>query len=190
MQKGECMLKFDIIEQEEDEFKINYFKKMENYANFLREDPSELKNYILVEGALEGKENEFIGGALLLKKELYKIQEDVRELVGALPLQGFVWECSFACLCKNEDQEERVGPISLQEFYRGLYNKLVEFGKMKGIGFVIMKLLPETYLSSKEWGAWPYVVELKPENSPDKLFHGILPLAGSQCETYQKSWKI
>ncbi|MDZ4322495.1 MAG: hypothetical protein U1A05_00170, partial [Alphaproteobacteria bacterium] len=105
-------------------------------------------------------------------------------------LQGFVWECSFSCFSKNRDQEAKISVISPQEFYRNLYNKLVEFGKKKEVGFVIMKLLPETYLSSKEWGAWPYVVELKPENSPDKLFHGILPLTGSQSEAYQKSWKI
>lgn len=184
------MLKFDIIEPKEGNHKSKYIKKIEHNMNPSKEDPPELKNYIFVEELLEGREGEFIGGVLLLKKELYKVQEDVRELVGALPLQGFVWECSFSCFSKTRDQKMRISTISPQEFYRGLYNKLVEFGKRKGIGFVIMKLLPETYLSSKEWGAWPYVVELKPENSPDKLFHGILPLTGSQCEAYQKSWKI
>lgn len=183
------MLKFDIIEPKEDSHESKYIKKIEHLMNPLKEDPSELKNYIFVEELLEGRENEFIGGALLLKKELYKVQEDVRELVGTLPLQGFVWECSFSCFSKIRDQETRISTISLQEFYHGLYNKLVEFGKRKGIGFVIMKLSSETYLSSKEWGKWPYVVELKPENSPDKLFHGILPLTGSQREAYQKSWE-
>ncbi|MBX9785861.1 MAG: hypothetical protein K2Y08_00840 [Alphaproteobacteria bacterium] len=189
------MLKFDIIEPKEGNHKSKYIKKIEHHMIFLKEDSidvSELKNvnYILVEELLEGREAEFIGSVLLLKKELYKIQEDVRELVGALPLQGFVWECSFSYFSKNRDQETKTSVISAQEFYWGLYNKLVEFGKRKEIGFIIMKLLPETYLSSKEWGEWPYVVELKPENSPDKLFHGILPLTGSQYEAYKRSWKI
>ena len=183
------MLKFDIIDPKEGSHKSKYIKKIQHHINPSREDSSELKNYIFVEELLEGRENGFIGGALLLKKELHKVQEDVQELVGALPLRGFVWECSFSCFSKIGTQETRISTISPQEFYRGLYNKLVEFGKKKEIGFVIMKLPPETYLSSKEWGKWPYVVELKPENSPDKLFHGILPLTGSQCEAYQKSWK-
>ncbi|MBL8676791.1 MAG: hypothetical protein JNJ47_05145 [Alphaproteobacteria bacterium] len=182
------MLKFDIIEPKEGIHKSKYIKKIEHHINPTKEDPSELKNYIFVEEFLEGGENKFIGGALLLKKELYKVQEDVQELVGALPLRGFVWECSFSCFFKIRDQETRFSTISPQEFYCGLYNKLVKFGRKKEIGFVIMKLPQETYLSSKEWGKWPYVVELKPENSPDKLFHGILPLTGSQYEAYQKSW--
>lgn len=32
--------------------------------------------------------------------------------------------------------------------------------------------------------AWPYVVELRPENSVDALFHGILPLKGKLYESY------
>ena len=53
---------------------------------------------------------------------------------------------------------------------------------MKGVGFVIMKLTAEIYASSKEFGLWPYIVEIKAEN----LFHGILPLEGSAYETYRR----
>lgn len=184
------MLKFDIIESEEDKYKSNCL-----YLMMKGIDPSifdssifsELKDvsYILA----EGMERAIVGGAVLIKKDLCNIQEDIRMLVTDIPLQKDIWECSHIFSLKSE--EEAVFNDELRyQFYRGLYEKLVEFGKGKGISFLIIKLTPEIYHSTKEEGRWPYVVELKPENSSDAFFHGILPLVGSQYESYQKAWKI
>ncbi|EKE09966.1 MAG: hypothetical protein ACD_16C00099G0024 [uncultured bacterium] len=179
------MLKFDIIESDEDKYKSNGLRLMMTYI-----DPSILSetkdiSYILVEGM---KEN-VVGGAILIKKDLSNIQEDIRILVTDTPFQRNIWECPYIFSRKSEEKGAFNDDFSHQ-FYRGLYEKLVEFGKRKGAGFLIMKLTPEIYRSTKEEGKWPYVVELKPENSQDALFHGILPLVGRQYEAYQMAWKI
>ena len=173
------MLKFDIIESEEDKNKVNRSNLMKNLTRSCFDFSfSKGVNYIFV----EGPEIDFFGGAILIKKELYEIQEDIRLLVTDMPLQGLIWECSQVfhpkALTKKAEEEG-----ALYEFYRGLYEKLVEFGHRKGIGFIIMKLTPEIYCSTIKWGKWPYVVELKPENSHDPLFHGVY-------EAYQRTWKV
>lgn len=99
----------------------------------------------------------------------------------------------MVCLEKSYEYLDSLTPESeyhLQSFYRELYEGFVEFGRIKGIGFLIMKLSPKVYNSTKIYGLWPYVVELKPDNSLDGLFHGILPLTGSQYIAYRKSWEV
>lgn len=122
------------------------------------------------------------GGACLFKKDCKDIQGDVKDLIPNLPpYQTHVWECSgifFDTLPLTAVENA----LLLHAFYRELYKELVKFGKIKGIGFVIMKLTAEIYTSSKKFGLWPYIVEIKSEN----LFHGILPLGGSAYAAYQK----
>lgn len=184
------MIKFDIIESPEKFFKNQIIIRMRNNVkDYLNNEifSGEPREIIFV--AVEEKEKKFRGAVCLFKRALNTIQEDVRELVMTLPLQGHVWECSniyledFSKNLESEQMNRRKFPHS---FYRGLYQGLAEFGKQKNVGFVIMKLFPEVYTDTKQRGLWPYVVELKPENSPDGLFHGILPLTGSQYRAYQK----
>lgn len=156
--------------------------------NLLLEDP---KNILFV--IAKEREKKVIGGACLLKKTLNHIQEDVRELIATLTFHNdHIWECSsiyFEPVLKNFipgvlDQKDY-----FQSFYRELYEYLAEFGNKQDVPFLVMKLATDIYIATKEFGAWPYVVELKPNKSPDGLFHGILPLTGNQYETYQFNWK-
>ncbi|MBS0272255.1 MAG: hypothetical protein JSR85_06370 [Proteobacteria bacterium] len=185
------MLKFEIIELQENNIETKLMeRRQENdvggQSYIACEEP---KNTIFV--IADEKRKELVGGASLFKKELSLIQEDVRELVTTLPLQNRVWECSnvyIETFYKNLEPEKKDFVEFSQSFYRGFYEGLVEFGKQKKAGFVIMKLSSDIYNATKKFGLWPYVVELKPENSPDGLFHGILPLTGSQYKAYQKRW--
>lgn len=126
------------------------------------------------------------GGACIFKKVFKDIQEDVKDFIPNLPLyQVKVWECSGIFF--DTFPQDSVESFSLfQAFYRELYKELVEFGKKKGVGFVVMKLTAEIHASSKKFGLWPYVVEINSEHSPDHLFHGVLPLGGSAYEAYRR----
>lgn len=126
------------------------------------------------------------GGACLFKKAFKDIQEDIKGYIPNLPLyQANVWECSGIFF--DTMPPDSVESASLfHDFYRDLYKELVEFGKKKGVEFVVMKLTAEIHASSKKFGLWPYIIEIKSENSPNYLFHGILPLSGSAYEAYRK----
>ena len=188
------MLKFTIIESQQQIFKNQSIDVLTEKMKFLQGGQHALKNQQNVTFIItEGIKKEIIGGVCVLKSELKNIQEDIKELVATLAhSSGYVWECSSVYI-ETSAKYPLLGTSEArdfsQDFYRGLYEGLVEFGKKKGAGFVIMKLAAEAYASTKEFGLWPYVVELKPENSPDGLFHGILPLTGSQYEAYQKVWE-
>ncbi|MBY0501228.1 MAG: hypothetical protein K2P93_04415 [Alphaproteobacteria bacterium] len=188
------MLKFDIIESQEELFKNQSIKLIEKEINFLQGMDLPLKDrnkttFIIAEGWERG----IVGGACILKKKLNDIQEDVAELITTLTIyESYVWECSSVYL-GGPSQVPIPGTYEsltfLRNFYRGLYEGLVEFGNKNKTGFMIMKLTSEIYIASKEFGLWPYVVELKPHHSQDGLFHGILPLTGSQYQSYQQTWE-
>ncbi len=170
------MYNFDIIELNDQDKN----EKLQTELKFLiselysSKDPS-----IIILG--KGIEYPTHGGAYLKKKDINNIQDDLRELVSTFPLNGFVWECS------NVGLDFSAGELCLDDaknyffrsFYRGLYRSMIDFGKLKGINFLVIKLSLENYSATKEFGLWPYVVELKPHQSEDGLFHGILPLSGS-----------
>lgn len=184
------MFKFDIIESYDkgicNQFVI-FLKKKMNQLQESKDSSKNQNNDVFIVG--KGREEISLGGAYLQKRGLPDIQEDLREIVTALPPYDYVWECSdiyFEIPNRCPGSVEPKWDYYSRSFYRGLYEEFIEFGKMKGISFIIMKLPHETYLSTKEFGLWPYVVELRPDSSPDGLFHGILPLTGSQCDAYQK----
>lgn len=187
------MLKFTVVEWKHQTFKNDLIHFMAKKMKLLQGNNFSLRDqqniiFIITEEVKKG----IMGGACVLKNELVNIQEDVRELITTLAHNnGYVWECSRVYIETPSKHIPLGTPESqhfYQAFYRGLYEGLVKFGKKKRVGFVVMKLTAEDYASTKEYGLWPYVVELRPENSPDGLFHGILPLIGSQYETYQKAW--
>ncbi len=129
-----------------------------------------------------------IGGAYIQRIDIKDLQEDLRELVSALPINGHVLQCTnliYKCLDKKVIPLQEDIDFYTRGFYRGLYNALIEFGRLKGVNFLIMKISAEAYESTKMHGMWPYVVELKPNHSNDGLFYGILPLTGSHSESYR-----
>jgi hypothetical protein len=190
---GMHMLNFEIIEPQEKLFKSKIVTVMEKKMKIFQGEGCSLKNRSKTFIVAQGWEKGLIGGACLLKKRLSDVQEDVRELLATLVIyEECVWECSCVCLevsSKFSTSAALQCDQFFQNFYRGLYEKLVEFGRRKNLAFIIMKLTQEAYEATKEFGFWPYVVELKPETTLDGFFHGVLPLTGSQYEAYQKIWE-
>ncbi len=184
------MLNFEIIEQQEKSFKSKIVSLVEEKIKNFQGESFFLKNREKTFIVAQGGEKELIGGACLLKKRLMDVHEDVRELLTTLVFyEDCVWECSCVCLeisSKFSSSAALQCEQFSQNFYRALYEKLVEFGRRKDLGFIVMKLTQETYEATRGLGLWPYVVELKPETTSDGLFHGILPLRGREYESYQK----
>lgn len=185
------MLKFDIIESQHRKVKNKIVDLMTKKMNLFKENEFSLNNcsqstFIIT----DHKDSGMRGGACLLKKSLSKIQEDIRELIpiGDFP-EGYVWECitiHFEIAAKYQSPDSSGSAYLHRKFYRDLYERLVQFGKVKGIRFIIMKLTLEEYTSTVKFGLWPYIVKFNPTTSPDALFYGILPLIGNHSETYQK----
>ena len=73
-----------------------------------------------------------------------------------------------------------------QKFYQDLLEKFMEFGQKTKADFLYLTLCPFEYERTKNKGFWTYVLEIKPEESPDGLFHGILPLSAQQKERRNK----
>lgn len=178
------MFKFNRIESQKDPTRNMLIDSMITKIKLTLQKDVSLKDLTLATFIVTKEaERGTTGGACLFKKTFKEIQGDVKDLIPNLPLyQTHVWECSgifFDTLPPDAVESSSL----FHAFYRELYKELVEFGKIKGIGFVIMKLTAEIYSSSKKFGLWPYIVEIKAEN----FFHGILPLEGSAYEVYLRS---
>ncbi len=189
------MFKFEIVESVQQISRNRVIKEMKEKIRFSQRIEFSSKNkvnqtFILAES--QGKK--FFGGAYLLKKNLDEIQEDLRDLVTTLTSQNeHVWECSSIYVDPSFQQSLFIRPnaeVCLQTFYRELYAKFVQLGLKNKVNFIIMKLAIDVYDLSKNIGLWPYVVELNPHTAVDGLFHGILPLTGSQYEAYLLSRRI
>ena len=188
------MFKFEIIESIQQNSRNRVIKAMKEKMTFSQRIEFSSKNKVNQTFILaENKSKKILGGAYLLKKNLNEIQEDLRDLVTTLTSQNeHVWECSALYVDPSVQQSLFIRPnaeVCLQIFYRDLYAKFVELGLKNRAPFVIMKLATEAYDLSKNIGLWPYIVELNPHTAVDGLFHGILPLTGSQHEAYCSIWK-
>lgn len=132
-----------------------------------------------------------VGGACLLKRDIHHLPEDLEDLLTPFT-ENTAWECSSIQL---DPFLYHIGlgvsstETLLRTFYYDLYEAFVQFGLSKGINFMVVRLLPETYRPTKILGLWPYVVELEPKFSSDGLFYGILPLMGSPYDKYRTDWK-
>ena len=132
------------------------------------------------------------GGAILLKNRLNDFpQELTNTLSDFVSSKDSIWKCRVfltfekeSPLCATNEQDH-----FCQIFYRNLYNNLAEFGKREGTGFLCVSLDSGEYLCTEGLTFWPYIFELKPQNSSDGCFYGVLALTGSQYEDYQKMWK-
>lgn len=189
------MFKFEIIESVQQNSRNRVIKAMKEKMTFSQRIEFSSKNKVNQTFILaESQSKKILGGAYLLKKNLDEIQEDLRDLVTTLTSQNeHVWECSALYIDPSVQQSLFIMPtaeICLQTFYRDLYTKFVELGLKNKVHFIIMKLVTEAYDLSKNIGLWPYIVELNPHTAADGLFHGILPLTGSQYEAYCNTWKM
>ncbi|HUX79484.1 MAG TPA: hypothetical protein VMW10_07075 [Alphaproteobacteria bacterium] len=140
----------------------------------------------------DDRETGVYGGALLLKKKLNDFPPElVKTLADFISPQESMWRCIISLSVEKESPLYDTDEIMhfYQIFYRKLYNRLVGFGKKEETGFLCVSLDSGEYLCMEGLIVWPYVFEIKPQDSSDGLFHGILPLIGSPYEDYQRSWQ-
>lgn len=141
----------------------------------------------------DDRETGVYGGALLLNKRLNDFPPElVKTLADFVSPQDCMWKCIISILFEKESSLYDTNEIVhfSQILYRKLYNRLVGFGRKEETGFLCVSLDSGEYLCTEGLIPWPYVFELKPQDSSDGFFHGILPLTGSQYEDYQKMWKV
>jgi hypothetical protein len=128
--------------------------------------------FILMQDEAKG----IYGGALLQKERLNIVRRNLgKDMSYFIPKTGEVWTCTVCIQAKINDYILQYDSFCAL-FYRQLYEKLTEFGMEERTSFLWMILLPVEYLSTEHLGFWPYVYQVRPQDSLDGLFHGILSL--------------
>ncbi len=121
----------------------------------------------------EEEDGHISGGAILYKKSISDLDKNIEKLVTAFPLNtDYVW-ASTLVFC----HPSQVMQVYFQEFYENLLEAFREFAYQEDINFLCLTLNPLEYLRTKNKGCWSYIMEVKPQESIDGLFHGILPLS-------------
>lgn len=132
------------------------------------------------------------GGAVLHQRNIRTLPSAVQEFMTAhnkeiSSTKGDIWGSSilfFMNLKKSRlNKEESEGN---QEFYKILLEKFIEFSQQKKFNFLYLVLCPLEYQSTKKMHFWPYLLEIKPEDSPDGLFHGVITLPRKESPMYEQ----
>ena len=140
-----------------------------------------LKNHVSSTVILTQDEfNGIYGGAVLLKQNFSSLHHSIQKsLLSFTSATSKIWTCTL--FLHLEDDHPSVDFESLcKSFYHNLYKALTDFGLRESISFLCLTLLPGEYLCTEAIGFWPYVVEVRPQDSLDGFFHGILSLAKEQ----------
>lgn len=126
-------------------------------------------------------------GALLIKKSLASLYKTVGKNIHKLAFHNEnVWTCTLSIQMAENEASPRY-EYFCKNFYRNLYEKLLEFGIKEKVDFLWVTLEPVEHLSTELIGSWAYDAKVSPKHSLDGLFHGILPLTRSQLHYFPKS---
>lgn len=127
----------------------------------------------------EDENSGIYGGAILHQKSVNDLQSQLKGIVSTLsPEIEDVWVGTLAFLVEDKKMSLNSGSFTPpQKFYKNLLEKFIEFGETEGVRFLCLTLNPFEHLRTKNRGFWPYILEVKPQDSLDGLFHGILPLS-------------
>jgi len=121
-------------------------------------------------------ENKPLGGAFLLRQSFTsvypRVQADIRKILSP----NSVFWTGTVFLCEEDNGFSKQYEFMCEIFYRNLYQKLVEFGQRELIQYLYMILEPGEYLCTEVIGAWPYVRQMKLDDSFKGLSHHILSL--------------
>ena len=165
---------------------------LDSYMGMIAKDPALLSlfqeyqqgTFIVMNDEARG----IFGGALLEKKNRYSLQKKIRE---NLPSSALETKEAWACTVYLHLENENLFPefeMFCKKFYMELYQKLVEFGMKEGIDYISVTLVPGEYLCTEALGFWPYVLEMRPSESGDSLFHGILSLLKNRPKLSVSVW--
>lgn len=166
---------FTFISPKNDEFHQNsihlFHQAFENNQNLTPFFQDVLEATYLLEN---DKEEGYVGGALLMKKKLFPFLRTLGNQKITFPTQEKeIWVSTIGLNIKNPTFDfEAKGKI----FYKRLYQELVNFGALHKVNFLYLLLDPGEYLCTEALGFWPYVIEIRPQDSLDGLFHGLLSL--------------
>lgn len=120
------------------------------------------------------------GGALLVQKSLQDLPPKMRTAMTSFATsEGKVWLGTVHLHLENTHSFPEFEPYC-KAFYQKLYESLVDFGQHNEARFLSMILVPGEYLSTEVIGLWPYVLEVKPHETRDGLFHGVLSLSKAE----------
>ncbi len=152
---------------------ITLFEKMfDNNPNLKTPFQNKEKATYLIE---DNTREEYVGGAILVKTKMSSLHRKMgyRDMTLTCHKEE-VWTCSISLQIQNAAFDfEAMG----KAFYQRLYRELVSFGAKNDVSFLYLILDPGEYLCTEALGFWPYVVENRPQESIDGLFHGLLSLA-------------
>lgn len=184
------MFKFKIIESAKQSASDPLVNLTSNKMNFLPEQLSPLENQDQITLIITDlMDQEIIGSISLIKQDLSHLQKDIRRLIPTGTFyRGYVWECSSIYFTHSQTLSSEFSPE--RNFYRSLYEGIVEFGQQQEVGFVVVKLTGDAYPPTKDLGSWPYIIEFLPDEFPEDHFYGILPLRGCFYEEYQQKLKV
>ena len=128
---------------------------------------------------MQDEDKGIYGGGILLKNKISSLHRLLSKLVLS-SVTGEVWTCSAYLHLDNEnlflDFED-----FCTSFYKNLYKEIKQFGAKEVVNYLYVKLIPGEYFCTEVLGSWPYVFEIKPHESNDGLFHGVLSL--KECFT-------
>ncbi len=133
----------------------------------------------------ENHEAQMYGGAVLYQKGVGDLHPRLAQIVSSLdPHKEDVWVGTVSYFTDNNKPLMSAQEHSAsQKFYKTLFEAFLEFGHQQKAGFLCLTLNPSEHLRTKNKGFWPYVIEVTPQESLDKLFHGILPLSETKEKT-------
>lgn len=141
----------------------------------LSEEEKGQATYIIAHDAARG----VYGGAVLVQKRSHLFpRKRHSNVVNFSAFKAKGWTCELFLHMENDDPLFQNDDFEsfCQEFYTDLYAQLDKFGLENGTEFIYTTLDPSEHLCTEMMGAWPYVMELKPQDSLDGLFHGVLSL--------------
>lgn len=137
----------------------------------------------------EAKNDIWIGGFLALR-ESRNLPESIKRKFDCLysPCHK-VWYGAFFSKLKSEyflESSSRtrkalcdIYRILYEDFYRSLYQKLIDFGKKQNIRVLTLTLPSTDYLYIDEVHSWPFMSTITPQESLDGDFHGVVSLSSN-----------
>ena len=160
----------------------SFMKEFEPYNPSIFKNFHELNEATLIL-ANEDLEN-IKGGAILLKRKPSSLHPILQAYLKdiAFPNQQ-VWAGTIY-LHFHEEIRGHAFESLCKIFYRNLYESLIAFGVKEKTSFLCLTLDPCEHLCTDLMGFWPYKVQVRPRESKDGLFHGLLYLT---CEQKKKN---
>lgn len=143
------------------------------------------KNDIWIGGFLSLRESRNIPKSIKGKFDcLYKPHQQVWYGAFFSQLKGEYFLESFS---RTRRALSDIYRVLYEDFYKSLYQELIDFGKKQNIKVITLTLPPHDYLHIEEVRSWPFLSVLTPGESLDGYFHGVLSIPQNLSQLSQGS---